>query len=92
MIGLGKSINDLTEADLQLLVDSAVPESVTLEYKQALIIGTPGEKCEFLKDVSALANRIGGDLIYGIREMPGADRWYPTFRAGCAVTALRSVR
>lgn len=48
-------------------------ESETLEFKQVLPkAGDPADKLEFIKDVTALANTSGGDLVYGISEKAGA--------------------
>ena len=63
---IGKNVNEITEQDLQDLVDNSVPESKTIEYKQALSGNSYDEKREFLADVSSFANASGGDLIYGI--------------------------
>jgi hypothetical protein len=65
---LHKAINTITEADLQRLVDEGRREDVQLEFKQALPGNSDDGKKEFLKDVSAMANSSGGDIIYGIRE------------------------
>ena len=58
-----------TKADLQQLVDEGLEESLTLDYKDSRALTRdgdgPGELC---KDVSALANSAGGQLIYGIQE------------------------
>jgi hypothetical protein len=57
------------KADLQRLVDEGLEESLTLDYKASPSLardsGKPEELC---KDVSALANSAGGQLIYGIEE------------------------
>jgi hypothetical protein len=65
---LHKAINTITEADLQRLVDEGRREDVQLEFKQALPGNSDDGKKEFLKDVAAMANSSGGDIIYGIRE------------------------
>jgi hypothetical protein len=62
-------LDQLDESKLQQLCDDQISESLTLEFKREL----PGKdgKIEFLKDVAALANADGGDLIYGIEEKLG---------------------
>jgi hypothetical protein len=65
---LHKAINTITEADLQRLVDEGRREDVQLEFKQTLPGNSDDGKKEFLKDVTAMANSSGGDIIYGIRE------------------------
>lgn len=63
-----KALDQITEQDLQSLVNNSMPEGKTIEYKQDLIISADKEKKEFLADVSSFANASGGDLIYGIVE------------------------
>lgn len=65
---LHKAINTITEADLQRLVDEGQGEDLQLEFKQELPGNSDDGKKEFLKDVTAMANSSGGDIIYGIRE------------------------
>lgn len=63
---IAKNIEQITEEDLQALIDNSVVERKTLEYKQALPSNSDSDKKEFLADVSSFANASGGDLIYGI--------------------------
>jgi hypothetical protein len=65
------ALEKIGEADLQQLIDNAVAEGRTIEYKQALHGGTDSEKKEFLADVSSFANTAGGDLLFGISEDKG---------------------
>src|SRR3954468_18657087 len=65
---LNKSIDSITEADLQSLVTEGRREDTQLEFKLTVPGNSDDEKKEFLKDVSAMANAQGGDIIYGIRE------------------------
>ncbi len=65
---IGKNIEQITEEDLQALIDNEVTERKSIEYKQALPRDSAKEKKEFLADVSSFANASGGDLIYGIIE------------------------
>lgn len=65
---IGKPIDEISEQDLQTLVENKVIERKTLEYKQALPRNSDKEKKEFLADVSSFANASGGDLIFGIAE------------------------
>ena len=58
-----------TKADLQRLVDEGIEESITLDYKASPALTRDGKgPDELCKDVSALANSAGGQLIYGIEE------------------------
>lgn len=65
---LNKFIDDLTEADIQRLVDNAIPESKILDYKAEIKLGNDEEKKEFLADITAFANTEGGVIIFGIEE------------------------
>ena len=65
---INKPLEDITEADLQLLIDDERIEKKVLEYKSELPRNTDSEKKDFLADVSSFANAIGGDIIYGINE------------------------
>lgn len=65
---IAKDINQITEKDLQGLIDNSVLQSKTIEYKQTLPSNSDSGKKEFLGDVSSFANASGGDLIYGIIE------------------------
>jgi Putative DNA-binding domain len=58
-----------TRADLQSLVDDGVEESLTLDYKASLALVRSNDAInELCKDVSALANSTGGQIVYGIEE------------------------
>jgi hypothetical protein len=61
-----KNIDQITEKDLQALIENSVLERKTIEYKQSLSSDSDTDKKEFLADVSSFANASGGDLIYGI--------------------------
>jgi len=63
-----KNIDEITEEDLQALIDNSVLESKSIEYKQSLPGNSDSKKKEFLADVSSFANASGGELIYGIIE------------------------
>lgn len=68
-----KPIEAVDEYDLQAMVLNQVRENRTLEYKAELPkkSGKEKDKWEFLADVSAFANTLGGDLVYGVRENKG---------------------
>jgi hypothetical protein len=63
---LPRNIDDITEKDLEDLVENSVLEKKTLEYKAALPGTSITDKKEFLADVSSLANSMGGDIVFGI--------------------------
>jgi hypothetical protein len=54
---------------LESLVADGVEESLTLDYKASAALGRESEQVnELWKDVTAMANSDGGQLIYGIEE------------------------
>ncbi len=65
---INKPLIDITEADLQYLIDEERIEKKVLEYKSELPGNSDSEKKEFLADISSFANAIGGDIIYGVIE------------------------
>lgn len=64
--------DDINDATLIELCESNAPETISLDFKQQLYGSTPEDKAEFMKDVCALANSEGGDLVFGIAEAKGA--------------------
>ena len=77
-----RAFENISEVDLQDLIDNAVAERRTIEYKLALPGGTDSEKKELLADVSSFANTSGGDLIFGMSE----DQGVPTRIVGVGTT------
>ena len=65
-----KQLEQITEDDLQRLIGTS--EDRQLEFKENLG-GSDEQVKEFLKDVSAMANAIGGDILYGVVEGVNAD-------------------
>jgi hypothetical protein len=66
-------LNKSDETVLQSLLD-VVPEGRQIEYKRDLPKKDDYEDVkEFLKDVSAMANTIGGDIVYGVSEGKNAN-------------------
>jgi len=57
------------ESVLKMIADGA-GETSTREFKERLNIASTEEKHEFLADVTAMANSMGGEIIYGVRETP----------------------
>jgi len=62
--------------DIQALIDSAMRESEVLEYKTATTVFSDNDKREVAKDVSAMANSLGGVIIYGVSANP-TDKTLP---------------
>jgi hypothetical protein len=58
-----------TPERLKQLITDGVEESLQLEYKRAASLGKQNDKTtEVTKDVSAMANSVGGTIFYGIAE------------------------
>jgi hypothetical protein len=68
---IGKRFDDIVPDDLTALVNNAVREGRTIEYKKVLPDGSDAGKKEFLADVSSFANSMGGDLVYGVEAKDG---------------------
>lgn len=65
------SLPQLTETNFLQICSEQWSESQTLEFKALLPNNDEAARHEFRKDVCALANAEGGDLIYGISEKGG---------------------
>lgn len=64
----GKPLEEISDADLQVLIDNGVRESQTLEYKREVYGRGDEEVREMLRDISSIANAFGGDLLIGVEE------------------------
>lgn len=62
---------NISERDIINLREERVPESRTLDFKRDLIGPADAAKLEFVKDISALANTDGGDILFGVDEVGG---------------------
>ena len=74
---LPSPLDSVTSKYLEDLCNSRTPETQTLEFKSELPGRDSKARNDFLKDVSAIANAQGGDLIYGVQE-----------EDGCAITLI----
>lgn len=70
-------LNDVTEADLQALMDGQLAESRVLDYKRDRIGNSQSDRQEFLADVTSFANAAGGHLILGVEEAKGIPTSIP---------------
>ena len=61
-------LDAISASDIQALVDEQVPETMTVEFKRELSLSNPKHNAEAAKDVSAMANMVGGRIFYGIEE------------------------
>lgn len=84
-------LDQLDESLLQILCDDKCPESQTLDFKRELPGNSDKEKHELCKDVAALANTDGGDLVYGIEEKAGAAGAIYPIAAESPDAALRRI-
>jgi hypothetical protein len=66
-----KQLDDVSEEDIQDLVDQKFAEWKTVEYKEALSVSTESDTKKFLSQASSFANAAGGHLIYGVRAIDG---------------------
>ena len=86
----------IATVDIQALVENAVREGKTIEYKEVLPGNRDEEKKEFLADVSSFANASGGDLLFGVcetRDAKGKPTGIPESALGLAgVNADQDIR
>jgi hypothetical protein len=81
--------------DLQRLLNDSVIENKQLDYKESLPQENRDAKREFLADVSAMANTVGGDILYGIveqRDVNGKPTGLPEKIAGVPVKNWDTLR
>jgi len=64
-------LDELSASELRQLCVDRCAESKTLDFKACLPSTSDRDKAEFLKDVTALANSDGGDLVFGVAEKDG---------------------
>ena len=82
----GKQLDDITEGDLQLLVENRIAERRVVDYKSALPAKGSGARRELLADVASFANAAGGHIIFGMEEEGGV----PTRLGGLSATNSES--
>jgi hypothetical protein len=61
-------------AEVEALVADRIPEGPSLEYKEALSLGTRRDRIEMLKDLTGMGNGGGGAVIFGVAEDPNDER------------------
>jgi hypothetical protein len=64
----------VTLQDVADLIAREVREDSGIEFKRQLNLATRDDRAEFLKDVTAMANAVGGTIIYGAAEGEGEQR------------------
>lgn len=68
---LATDLASVTVELLQSVCAERWPESTTIEFKKEAPGQSDRDKHELLKDVAALANTDGGDLVFGVEEIDG---------------------
>jgi Schlafen, AlbA_2 len=63
-----QAIDTIDEPFLESLIRNQVAEGDTLDYKRDMYGATDGDTKELLRDISAMANNLGGYLLIGVRE------------------------
>lgn len=71
---INKLLNKIDLDDLNNLIQNAVLEGKTIEYKEQMPNNSDSDRKEFLADVSSFANTSGGDLIFGITTEQGVPK------------------
>ena len=71
MFTFSKPLDEISEADLQRLIDDHLEENRQLECKRELPGTSDADKKEFVRDVVSFANSAGGHIIFGIAESNG---------------------
>jgi len=79
-----KKITEITEEDIEELINDEVWESKTIEYKSEIPNNTYNSKKKFLAGIVSFINTIGGDMIFGVQEDP--DTGKPTSHEGIPIT------
>lgn len=64
----GKRLSEITEQNLQRLIDDEVQERDIIEYKSTMYGKLDEDKREMLRDITSMANHRGGYVIIGIEE------------------------
>jgi hypothetical protein len=70
-MGLERALDEITETDLQELVDNQVAERRSIDYKLELKFSSDSERKEFLFDIASFGTVMGGHLLYGVEEAGG---------------------
>ncbi|MGH6862523.1 MAG: AlbA family DNA-binding domain-containing protein [Phyllobacterium sp.] len=65
------NFDDISEVDLNDLIQAARPEGLAIDYKRDPYGNRDADKKEALKDITSFANSAGGHLIIGMKETKG---------------------
>jgi hypothetical protein len=83
----------VTKEVIESLISDGVCESRQLDYKRDWVGRTDNDKKEFLADVVAFANTIGGTMLFGVdeeRDSDGKQTGAPREALGCRTWRSRS--
>ncbi len=69
MTFFGKPLNEVGHGDLQTLIQEEVRERQTLEFKRDSYGRNDDGTREMLRDISAMANAYGGDILLGVETV-----------------------
>lgn len=69
MTYFGKLLNELGQRDFETLVQQEVREKQTLEFKRDSYATNDEGTREMLRDISAMANAYGGDILLGVETI-----------------------
>lgn len=89
-----KTIELITAADIQALIDGGISEGKNIDYKRELPGNGDAEKKEFLADVSSFANAAGGLLLYGVvadKGLPKQAVGFPTAVIDSEILRLENI-
>ena len=67
-----KSLHEIVKGDLDILIADSVREGKTIEYKREVPSPTSDDqKVKILAGISAFANTVGGDFLFGVEAEDG---------------------
>jgi hypothetical protein len=66
-----RDLPEITEEDLNLLIELSRLEDERIEYKEELNLKDESARRKFLASVASFANAAGGDLLFGMRAVDG---------------------
>ena len=63
-----KRLVNVSANDILQLVAAGTRESDTMDFKRDLPGPSDDQKIKFLRNITAMANRLGGDILFGVTE------------------------
>jgi hypothetical protein len=74
---LTQLLEDLSLGHIEGLKDNGIAESRHIEFKSTCVGGSDKDRREFVADVTAFANALGGDIVFGVAEEDGVASGVP---------------